>query len=81
MDLKKKFGLAVMMGLGLIAVIVSVIKTVEFKNLATPDFTYDATNLVYWEENEAKVMHIERTPSDSSLINTQDIPNLALSNP
>ena len=48
MDLKKKFGLAVIMGLGLIAVIASVIKTVEFKNLATPDFTYDATNLVYW---------------------------------
>ena len=58
MDFKKKFGLGVIMGLGLIAVIASIIKTVELKNLATPDFTYDATNLVYWYITENWVIVI-----------------------
>ena len=48
MDLERNFGLAVIMGLGLIAVIASIIKTVELKNLATLDFAYDATNMMYW---------------------------------
>lgn len=48
MKLKTKLGLAAIMGLGLIAVIASIFKTVELKNLATPDFTYNATDLVYW---------------------------------
>lgn len=48
MKLKLKFGLAAIMGLGLIAVFASIIKTVELKNLATPDFTHNATDLVYW---------------------------------
>ena len=48
MDLERNFGLAVIMGLGLIAVIASIIKIVELKNLATPDFAYDATNMMHW---------------------------------
>jgi hypothetical protein len=48
MKLKLKAGLAAVMGLGVIATVASVFKTVELKNLSTPDFTYDATDLVYW---------------------------------
>lgn len=36
------------MSLGIIATAAATIKTVELKNLSTPDFTYNATNLVYW---------------------------------
>jgi hypothetical protein len=36
------------MGLGVFATVASILKTVELKNLATRDFTYNATNLVYW---------------------------------
>jgi hypothetical protein len=47
-NLRIKIGLAVIMGLGVVATIASVFKTVELKNLATMDFTWNATNLVYW---------------------------------
>lgn len=58
MKLKIKFGLAAIMGLGLIAVFASTIKTVELKNLATPDFTHNATDLVYWYITENWVIVI-----------------------
>ena len=58
MKLKYKFGLAAIMGLGLIAVLASIFKTVELKNLATPDFTYNATDLVYWYITENWVIVI-----------------------
>jgi hypothetical protein len=47
-NLRVRFGLAIIMGLGIIATIASIFKTVELKNLATRDFTWNATNLVYW---------------------------------
>ena len=58
MKLKFKFGLAAIMGLGLIAVLASIFKTVELKNLGTPDFTYNATDLVYWYITENWVIVI-----------------------
>ena len=58
MKLKTKFGLAAIMGLGLIAVFTSTIKQVELKNLATPDFTYNATDLIYWYITEDWVIVI-----------------------
>ena len=58
MQLKTKIGLTAIMGLGLIAVLASVFKTVELKNLATPDFTYNATDLVYWYITENWVIVI-----------------------
>lgn len=47
-QLRLKIGLCCVMSLGIIATAAATIKTVELKNLATPDFTYNATNLVYW---------------------------------
>lgn len=47
-QLRLKIGLCCVMSLGIIATAAAAIKTVELKNLATPDFTYNATNLVYW---------------------------------
>jgi hypothetical protein len=38
----------VVMGLGIVATAASIVKTVELRNLATPDFTYNATPLAYW---------------------------------
>jgi hypothetical protein len=38
----------VAMSMGIVATVASIVKTVELRNLATPDFTYNATNLVYW---------------------------------
>ena len=58
MKFKTKFGLAAIMSLGLVAVLASIFKTVELKNLATPDFTYNATNLVYWYITENWVIVI-----------------------
>lgn len=52
LKLKIKIGLGAVMSLGLIATIASVYKTVELQNLATPDFTFDATNLVLWYMTE-----------------------------
>jgi len=48
MELKLKIGLVIVMGLGVVATVASVVKTVELRNLATPDFTWNATPLVYW---------------------------------
>lgn len=53
-----KLGLAAIMSLGLIAVIASIVKTVELKNLSTPDFAYNATDLVYWYITENWVIVI-----------------------
>lgn len=50
--LNLKIGLAIVMSLGVIATIASIYKTVELQNLATPDFTFDATNLVLWYMTE-----------------------------
>ncbi|GAP86640.2 putative integral membrane protein [Rosellinia necatrix] len=36
------------MSLGSIATAAAVIKTIQLRNLATPDFTWDAVSLVYW---------------------------------
>lgn len=47
-ELRLKIGLCCVMSLGIIATAAATIKTVELKNLATADFTYNATNLVYW---------------------------------
>ncbi|KAK0624997.1 hypothetical protein B0T17DRAFT_466531, partial [Bombardia bombarda] len=48
LDLKVKIGLCAVMGLGIIATVAACIKTVALQNLATPDFTYNAIELVYW---------------------------------
>ena len=58
MKFRTKFGLAAIMSLGLIAVLASIFKTVQLKNLATPDFTYNATDLVYWYITENWVIVI-----------------------
>ena len=58
MRLKFKIGLAAILGFGLIAVLASIFKTVELKNLATSDFTYNATDLVYWYITENWVIVI-----------------------
>ena len=58
MELRNKVGLATIMGLGLIAVVAATVKTVELKNLATRDFTYNATDLVYWYITENWVIII-----------------------
>ncbi|CAN8103136.1 unnamed protein product [Discula destructiva] len=47
-DLKMKIALCCTMGLGVIATVAAGIKTVQLKNLSTPDFTYDAVDLIYW---------------------------------
>lgn len=47
-ELRLKVGLCCVMSLGLIATAAATIKTVELRNLATADFSYNATNLVYW---------------------------------
>ncbi len=47
-DMKLKIGLCAVMGLGIIATVAACIKTVELKNLATPDFTFQAIDLIYW---------------------------------
>ncbi|KAK3320367.1 hypothetical protein B0T19DRAFT_468682 [Cercophora scortea] len=52
MDLKLRIGLCIVMGLGVIATIAAVVKTVQLKNLSTPDFTYNAIDLVYWYISE-----------------------------
>ncbi|KAI1354449.1 integral membrane protein [Xylaria sp. FL0043] len=43
-----KLLIGVLMSLGVIATAAAAVKTVELKNLATPDFTWDAVPLVYW---------------------------------
>ncbi|KAF2234782.1 hypothetical protein EV356DRAFT_532582 [Viridothelium virens] len=48
MKLRVKLGLAAVLSLGVVAAAAACIKTVELRNLATPDFTWDATDLVYW---------------------------------
>ncbi len=58
MDFKLKMGLCTVMGLGIIATIAAVIKTIELKNLSTPDFTYEAVDLVYWYITENWVIVI-----------------------
>ncbi|KAI0886761.1 uncharacterized protein GGS22DRAFT_117261 [Annulohypoxylon maeteangense] len=46
--LKTKLGIIILMSMGVIAGAAAVVKTVELRNLATPDFTWDAVPLVYW---------------------------------
>lgn len=48
METRLKIGLAGVMGLGVVATAASIVKTAELKNLSTPDFTWNAVNLVYW---------------------------------
>ncbi|KAI1125486.1 hypothetical protein F5Y10DRAFT_268024 [Nemania abortiva] len=48
MPLHSKLIMAVLMALGVIATAAATVKTVELRNLATPDFTWDAVPLVYW---------------------------------
>jgi hypothetical protein len=45
---KLKIGLGLVTSLGAVATVASVVKTVELRNLATPDFTWNAVPLVYW---------------------------------
>lgn len=46
------------MSLGIFATAASILKTVELHNLATPDFTWNATDLVYWYITENWVIVI-----------------------
>ncbi|KAI1138504.1 integral membrane protein [Hypoxylon sp. FL0543] len=46
--LRTKLGISFLMSLGVIAAVAATVKTVELRNLATPDFTWDAVPLVYW---------------------------------
>ncbi|KAI9157925.1 putative integral membrane protein [Paramyrothecium foliicola] len=49
--MRVKLGICFLMSLGLVhrsATVAAAIKTVELKNLATPDFTWDAVPLCYW---------------------------------
>ncbi|KAI1380752.1 hypothetical protein F4677DRAFT_404508 [Hypoxylon crocopeplum] len=48
MPLKTKLGIGFLMSLGVIAAAAAAVKTVELRNLATLDFTWDAVPLVYW---------------------------------
>ncbi|KAJ2990118.1 hypothetical protein NUW58_g3112 [Xylaria curta] len=48
MPLKTKLGICFLMSLGIIATVAAAVKTVELRNLATQDFTWDAVPLVYW---------------------------------
>ncbi|KAK0706041.1 hypothetical protein B0T26DRAFT_625829, partial [Lasiosphaeria miniovina] len=57
-DAKLKVGLCTVMGLGIIATVAAIVKTVELKNLSTPDFTYNAIVLVYWYITENWVIVI-----------------------
>ncbi|KAI0114298.1 integral membrane protein [Nemania sp. FL0031] len=43
-----KLIIAFLMSLGILATVAAAVKTVELRNLATPDFTWDAVPLVYW---------------------------------
>jgi hypothetical protein len=47
-EMRLKTALMVVMSMGVVATAASIVKTIELRNLATPDFTYNATNLVYW---------------------------------
>ncbi|KAF2642008.1 hypothetical protein P280DRAFT_397288 [Massarina eburnea CBS 473.64] len=47
-ELKLKAALCSVMGMGILATVAAIVKTVELKNLATPDFTYNAIDLIYW---------------------------------
>ncbi|PSN70136.1 hypothetical protein BS50DRAFT_585592 [Corynespora cassiicola Philippines] len=47
-ETKLKVALGVVMSLGVIATAAAIAKTVELHNFSTPDFTYNATNLLYW---------------------------------
>jgi hypothetical protein len=51
-EMRLKVALMVVMSMGIVATAASVVKTIELRNLATPDFTYNATNLVYWFMSE-----------------------------
>ncbi|KAH9999723.1 hypothetical protein F4779DRAFT_605284 [Xylariaceae sp. FL0662B] len=46
--LRVKFGIGLLMSLGVITAVAAAVKTAELRNLATPDFTWDAVPLVYW---------------------------------
>lgn len=48
LEMRLKVALVVVMSMGIVATAASIVKTVEIRNLATPDFTYNATTLVYW---------------------------------
>ncbi|KAI0544972.1 hypothetical protein F4679DRAFT_562986 [Xylaria curta] len=48
MPIRSKVGICFLMSLGVIATAAAAVKTVELRNLATPDFTWDAVPLVYW---------------------------------
>jgi hypothetical protein len=47
-EMRLKAALMVAMSMGVIATAAAIVKTTELRNLATPDFTYNASNLVYW---------------------------------
>ncbi|KAK3314345.1 integral membrane protein [Apodospora peruviana] len=51
-EARLKLALCVVMGLGIIATVAAAVKTVQLKNLSTPDFTYNAIDLVYWYMTE-----------------------------
>ncbi|KAJ8132202.1 hypothetical protein O1611_g1425 [Lasiodiplodia mahajangana] len=48
MSLHSKLIIIFLMSLGIIATVAAAVKTLELRNLATPDFTWDAVPLVYW---------------------------------
>lgn len=58
MELKLKLALCGAMALGVLATAAAVVKTVELKTLATPDFTYNARSLLCWFVSESWVIVI-----------------------
>ncbi|PVI02161.1 hypothetical protein DM02DRAFT_653786 [Periconia macrospinosa] len=58
MDLKLKIALCTVMSLGLVATAAAIVKTVQLKNLATPDLTYNAVSLIYWYVSESWIVVI-----------------------
>lgn len=51
-EMKLKVALCSVMGMGIVATAAAIVKTVELKNLSTPDFTYNAVSLIYWYISE-----------------------------
>ncbi|TDZ15158.1 hypothetical protein Cob_v011881 [Colletotrichum orbiculare MAFF 240422] len=53
---RKRIGLAISLALGIIALITAIFKCTRLKSLGSPDFTYDAADLVIWTSLEADVV-------------------------
>ncbi|KAF6820592.1 integral membrane protein [Colletotrichum plurivorum] len=53
---RKKIGLAISLVLGLVALFTAIFKCTRLKSLGSPDFTYDAADLVIWTSLEADVV-------------------------